>query len=337
MTHPLTHATTYIETYCIRLDNGRHEVRSHATGFFVRTAQALLLVTNWHVVTGLDPAKPSLVGKPSPLYMKLTVASKAGQLNELTLPLYDSQMLPLWEEHPHGPAVDIVIYPLPLSLENHFSFVDIQSAVDVEEIDETVAKDVFILGYPFGKDEMKASFGEDVLYFFPVWKRGSIATEPAFRIDGRTLLIDSLSRPGMSGAPVLIAQEEPVMKVKSTKNASIFKQLAQREIGALDAMSSLDVDDLMSGMKKRFNLLGVYSGVIGNTRLAEIALGKCWHVETLRELSANSQNGRMPFHSPSMNKFYGELLALTSGGRLIRKNKHGEVVDNVRLGRIGEI
>lgn len=28
MTHLLTRATTYIETYCIRLDNGKHEVRA---------------------------------------------------------------------------------------------------------------------------------------------------------------------------------------------------------------------------------------------------------------------------------------------------------------------
>jgi hypothetical protein len=55
--------------------------------------------------------------------------------------------------------------------------------------------DVFILGYPF---ELK-------LPGFPVWKRGSIASEPDLvRLTDGYYLVDTASRRGMSGAPVIL-------------------------------------------------------------------------------------------------------------------------------------
>lgn len=39
---------------------------------------------------------------------------------------------------------------------------------------------------------------------FPVWKRGSIASEPLFNINlGPAILVDAVTRRGMSGSPVL--------------------------------------------------------------------------------------------------------------------------------------
>lgn len=54
--------------------------------------------------------------------------------------------------------------------------------------------EVFILGYPF-KIELPA---------YPVWKRGSIASEPSLvGYVNDYMLVDTASRPGMSGAPVI--------------------------------------------------------------------------------------------------------------------------------------
>ena len=54
--------------------------------------------------------------------------------------------------------------------------------------------DVFVLEYPFGADPPG----------FPVWKRGSIASEPHLTRPGPGyMLVDTASRPGMSGAPVI--------------------------------------------------------------------------------------------------------------------------------------
>jgi hypothetical protein len=54
--------------------------------------------------------------------------------------------------------------------------------------------EVFILGYPFGPEPPG----------FPVWKRGSIASEPDLaQLGAKYLLIDTASLPGMSGSPVI--------------------------------------------------------------------------------------------------------------------------------------
>ncbi|CAI8821923.1 Serine protease [Pseudomonas sp. IT-P100] len=333
MIHQLSRATTYIQTYIIHPETGQQIQLSYATGFFIRASQTLLLVTNWHVVTGLDPAAPSVMGsnRTPPHLLKVTVVSNSGGLIELTLPLYNAAMEPLWEEHPAGGDVDIVIYRLPITLENHFEFVDIHSAEDDTHINEAVAKDVFILGYPFSREDMIETFGDDAPYFLPVWKRGSIATEPALRLGGRVLLIDSLSRAGMSGAPVLIAQDEKRIGAGNNANNDLFKQMLGGNIGALDAFAGLDTQALTNETEKCFKFLGVYSGTIGSTRLAEVALGKCWHVETLRELTASARNGEMPFHAPIPNAHYEAFFSQFVAGELIRKNVDGEVIDRVSI------
>jgi hypothetical protein len=58
-----------------------------------------------------------------------------------------------------------------------------------------VGMDVFILGYPFGAQPPA----------FPIWKRGSIASEP-YLVHSTTgyYLVDTASRPGMSGSPVIL-------------------------------------------------------------------------------------------------------------------------------------
>jgi hypothetical protein len=58
-----------------------------------------------------------------------------------------------------------------------------------------VGMEVFILGYPFGASPPA----------FPVWKRGTIASEPDLaRLTQGYYLVDTASRPGMSGAPVIL-------------------------------------------------------------------------------------------------------------------------------------
>lgn len=331
--HPLSRATTYIESYYFDPVSGVERMRSHATGFFVRAPTAVLLITNWHVVSGLDPSQPSMLAmdKPVPHFLKIFVLDARGGLSALSLPLYDRDMLPRWEEHPEREAVDIAIYPLPLSLEEHFHFFDVPSAAGSHSIEETVAKDVFILGYPFSQDQLVDSFGQAAPFYLPVWKRGSIATEPALRFNDRVLLVDSLSRPGMSGAPVLVAQDDMVWQTSSATNAEVFEAIDRGGENALDLLLKLDPNDMRSATVKRFRLIGVYSGVIGNTKLEQIALGKCWHVDTLRELTANSCRGVMPFHAPIPNPFYDAFLEQVSGRRLVIKDHEGRVVRTAKV------
>jgi len=326
--HRLSRATTYLQTFVVHPVTGEHVLRSHATGFFLRTADAVLLVTNWHVVTGLDPAEPERISRPPPNYLKLTVPAREGNVSELTVPLYDGEMKPLWREHPDGGAIDIAIVELPLALEAHFEFVDIHAAEDAAPIPEDVAKDVFILGYPFSKAEMTSQFGADAFYFLPIWKRGSIASEPALPLGGRVLLIDSLSREGMSGAPVLIAQDEKVMGAGNAHNSDVFRRMDQ---GEPLAIAELDTAALTDASVKRFRFLGVYSGTVGSTRLAEIALGKCWTLNTLAEVLALAKPGSMPFHAPMANAHYDAFFAQLAAGELILRDAAGRETSRLAL------
>jgi hypothetical protein len=327
--HALSLATTYIETFAVRRDNGQLVRRSYATGFFVRVPNAILLVTNWHVVTGLNPAEPSHCDKPIPELMKVTVRGREGGILELSLPLYARDLAPMWYEHEDGHAVDIAIYPLRVELANHFEFVDLMSMMDDDDIDIEVAKEVFILGYPFCKTELEESFGQDAPYYLPIWKRGSIASEPGSPYGGRVVLIDSLSRPGMSGSPVVIAQEQSHMVSDSSKTQAIFRRIEQ---GDLRAYTELDRETTRDATVKSFNFFGVYSGVVGTTRMAEVALGKCWSADTLVEVINAQQPGRMPFHAPvTENEPYAAYFADTTRGTLVMKDVDGAITNKINL------
>lgn len=330
MIHRLSKATSYLQTFIIHPQTGEHILRSHATGFFIRVANKILLITNWHVVTGLDPANPTVSKVPPPHYLKATLYSKEEMVTELSLPLYGPSMKPLWDEHPLGGEVDIAVYALPLSCEKHFEFVDIHSAEDDAPIAEKVARDVFILGYPFSREEMLEGFGQEAPYYIPIWKRGSIATEPALRLGKGVLLIDSLSRAGMSGAPIFIAQDDKALDPGNATNAKLLSQMLSGGGGLLSAASQLDAKALSEVAVKRFRFLGIYSGTIGSTRLAEIALGKCWHAEILLDLLINHQNGNMPAHEPLPNGHYDAFLAKHPGGTITFKDKAGQIVEHVR-------
>jgi hypothetical protein len=60
-----------------------------------------------------------------------------------------------------------------------------------------VGKEVFVLGYPFGQLALRLSL-------HPIWKRASIATELDYLVEHLPMfLVDTASRSGMSGSPVI--------------------------------------------------------------------------------------------------------------------------------------
>lgn len=329
MIHKISRATTYLTTFYIDPNTGAQVERSRATGFFVRVKGALLLVTNWHVVTGLNPSDTTSIKDPPPHFIKATIIGRNNVLTELSFPLYTPALEPMWGEHLDGPKVDIAIYELPTALERHFHFVDIHSTEDDVDITEAVAKDVFIVGYPFGRKEMEGGFGDNAPYYFPIWKRGTIATEPALRLGHGVLLIDSLSRPGMSGSPVFIAEDTRMMRAANEANNDVMKRILA---GESTAILDLDHKAITNETVKHFRFLGVYSGAIGSTRLAEVALGVCWRADILRDLIENAVVGVMPNHAPMPNAHVEAFLTqFKNGGELVFRNKNGDETGRISL------
>jgi hypothetical protein len=329
MINELSRVTTYIETYAFDRRNGEMIKRSHATGFFVKTKGQILLVTNWHVVTGLNPAETSqMTGNFVPEILKVTVVSKENTLTELSFPLYDNELKPLWDEHPERNAVDLVVLPIPNEVEKHFYVFDILSKLDSSQIKQTVGTDAFILGYPFSKEHLSDAFGDNSHYYLPVWKRGSIATEPNLKIADRLILIDSMSRPGMSGSPVVISEYQDMMIAKTDKGNDIIKRISA---GDSSALLEINENDIINEKVKSFNILGIYSGVVGSTRLQELALGKCWHIDTLVDLIENHVSGEMPYHGPiAPHEYYEKFLDYISG-TMIRRDSNGNEITRISI------
>jgi hypothetical protein len=106
--------------------------------------------------------------------------------------------------------------------------------------------------------------------------------------------------------------------------------LARLAAGDSNALHELDPSALTSAKKRKLKFLGVYSGTFGSTKLAETALGKCWHIDTLREAIEHPRRGQMPTHAPFENEHYADLLRNLEG-KLIRKDADGSVKEELSL------
>lgn len=172
---------------------------STATGFAVEQDGTKYLITNRHVVTGLhqETDQPTHSSGATPNGIALWHHEQGAPLGSWIRkqePLHDSDGKPLWLVHPtHGSTVDVVALPLT-DLVNVTLY-----TYPIEEPERMpvlfVSQDVFVIGFPYGITGGGA---------FGVWARGSVATE--LDLDYENLprfLIDSRTRPGQSGSPVI--------------------------------------------------------------------------------------------------------------------------------------
>jgi len=172
-----------------------------ATGFVWKRNERYYFITNWHVVSGLNffTKMHLLKGGSRPNKLRCHFIIRVGDYGReiIDLPIRNENDEPLWLIHPlqEKRAIDIVALPL-----NH---ADLKTRVTLLPVNELapakiaimIGMDVFILGYPFGAE----------LPSFPVWKRGSIASEPDLvHLTTGYYLVDTASRPGMSGSPVIL-------------------------------------------------------------------------------------------------------------------------------------
>jgi hypothetical protein len=232
----------------------RDQALGHATGFVVTRDASSYLITNWHVATGRraddpsQPADPETAAWPD----RIAVAHhKAGQLGVWPLKveaLYDASGAPRWLEHPtHGHLVDAVALPLT-NLDD----------LDLYPLDPwaaplaamPMASQLSVIGFPLGMTSGGA---------FGVWVTGFVASEPDIDLAGLPrLLIDSRTRKGQSGSPVINYRSGPFMDV----NGAFVPGVAQ-------------------------DLIGVYSGRI----TADSDLGFVWKASAVREIIEGGVRG----------------------------------------------
>jgi S1-C subfamily serine protease len=188
-----------------------------ATGFICRSASSVFLITNYHVLSGYNPLNGQPLhpqgALPSRIKFHVPTMHKTDQgdgffYREVAYELLDEAGDPLWQVHPRlGHAVDVAA--LDVGPEKAIRVWTINDACKSEEFDEFPLRpglDVFVIGFPLGLRVAK---------HLAIWKRGTIASEPQFDVDDKPIiLIDSATRGGMSGSPV-VAQIQGVWESKT--------------------------------------------------------------------------------------------------------------------------
>ncbi len=124
-----------------------------------------------------------------------------------------------------------------------------------------VGGEVFILGYPLGLSNQGV---------MPVWKRGSVASEPWYNIVGNApvFYVDATTRAGMSGSPVLAVGAKII-----SSNGNVVAELSARHPW----------------------LLGVYAGRDGSMPdELDMALGRVWKHDLLNSIFFHQVPGGSP-------------------------------------------
>jgi trypsin-like peptidase len=239
-----------------------HEL-SIATGFFFQHNGRSFLITNFHVVSGVNPNTGTILhlGGAVPDALTLGVATtdshSAGAKKvrwtwrQLTLYTQGNGPKPVWTEHPtYGRRFDVVAIPLGGLEETSIKPANAPE-LELDLIQVYPGMEAFVIGYPRGM-----SGGGQL----PIWKRATIATEPDFDIGGLPrFYIDTATREGMSGSPVYA-----------------------QEVGYWLPEGETDPEKGTIGKGRRF--VGVYSGRLGAEDEFKAQLGIVWKESALVSL-----------------------------------------------------
>jgi hypothetical protein len=225
-----------------------------ATGFVWKRRDRYYFITNWHVVSGLNFfTRMHLLksgSRPNKLRCHFLMSVAKLEREPIDLPIRDDNDEPLWLIHSAQGirAIDVVALPLDHEyLKTKIVLLPVNELAPAK-LAIMVGMDVFILGYPFGSAPPS----------FPVWKRGSIASEPDLvRRSTGYYLVDTASRPGMSGSPVIL---------RSWSN-----HILESNNWTINNNNQLPID----------RIIGVYSGRKIPT---EAQIGIAWHVEYIDEI-----------------------------------------------------
>jgi hypothetical protein len=235
---------------------------AQASGFLWRHDGQIFLVSNWHVLSGRNPltgqpldtrngACPNRIelglnlrgsdGAPQPAMAQASIVRDGGNL---------------WLQHPqHGQDVDVAVLVLPSEYQ-HRALLALNDLPETSNMAVYVGQDVFVLGYPL---DPGLSGG------LPIWKRGSIANEPNHRPAGlQRLLIDSATREGMSGAPVIVRSVGNYLA--TDRDFTMWSTISSRRIG-------------------------IYSGRYGTDLQDQAQLGIVWDIDLVDEVCAGNMPG----------------------------------------------
>ena len=240
-------------------------VISSGSGFVYQRHESLYLITNWHNVAGRNPETGQCLSEtlaiPDIVSLPVRLRENPGNWQREQIRLYSDNAMqnPAWLVHPTlRQKVDVVALPLRALERDQYRFFPINAVEFDDQFPTVVGDDAFVVGYPFHE----SPDGQ-----WPIWKRASIATEPQVDVDGLPkLLIDTATRPGLSGSPVLMQ--------RSGLHGVVGLKLAP--------------DTLIGTIR---NFIGIYSGRVGADEV-RAQLGIVWKKLVIDEIIDGATLGR---------------------------------------------
>lgn len=288
------------------------QVLSIGTGFLYEHAGQFFIITAWHNVAGRNAESYELLSQrgatPNNLVANIALATSHGSFRVgIDIPLVDDDRS-LYFIHPNNfPKIDVVAIPLDpagsyqmggtlhdgrtimgsVQLVNDGSKGVATKLCPVQQYivgkagmvadwfaAVSVSDELFIPGYP---KNVQDDYGQ------PVWKRATVASSVQLGWNRQPkFLVDSASRSGMSGAPVVYYNSSGKLRVGMGMTAAFNQPVAI--------------------------LAGVYVGRIGNgvgpedendedaTSPSDLdaQLGIVWHVSVIKEIIEAGQHERLP-------------------------------------------
>jgi len=253
--------SVFIEAIATDKKDGVSDAASaSATGFIYQYKGNDYLVSNCHVFSGrhsidlteLDETNLSL---PDKIKVHFPHEGKQGTIIKKEYSLKDSSHKYCWLEHPLQNTIDVAVLPIknvPNSAIYPINQVNESRGIKDFPSDFYVGQEVFVLGFPLG---LKGSGA------FPIWKKASIATEPYLPLNGESqkILIDTATRKGMSGSPVMV-------------------------VGTPGSEVLFDGKEQPINFRSFKFFLGVYSGRITGSDELAAQLGIVWKEQVIKEI-----------------------------------------------------
>ncbi len=239
------------------------------TGFYYRIDGKDFLVTARHIFAGRTwrENRPREDHPVAPTHVRITVRGLpedegydgSGLPNSaIVLSLLDDDEVPLWLEHPESRhEIDVAALPLTgLVRTDHFHYMPIEPERTQDRERLWVTQDVFVVGFPLGLQQG---------YLWPLWIRGTVASEPIFPFDFNgemypMFLVDARTRSGQSGAPVFMLRRS-------------------------------FAEDVGEQSRPRTRFVGVYSGRANDEARLPADLGFVWNPQVVGEICRGAVRG----------------------------------------------
>jgi len=173
-------------------------VVSQGTGFYYVAVQGsqqiLFLVTNYHVFSGSAPTEGKAPIGDNVIFYLHKDPDNPGLTKQIRFPIFNKIGKPIWLSSKEVLEADVAVIPIVSSLVADAKVFGISDDWTGGNVKLRPTSTITLIGYPYGFYDKKNCL--------PVWKTGSMASEPEMDFEGKPLLLVDVSAfPGMSGSP----------------------------------------------------------------------------------------------------------------------------------------